>query len=136
MLNLSSSAASLCVISFFLAFFSVTSRSLSAWVMSSWPSCIPKAWGCQDDISTLLKDDILILLPHPRFRTRRKALSTEPEGVDNTTHDHPHILLVIEHVSHGRRVQRFREWVTPELLTGGGVHCPERAAIVAEEDQA
>src|SRR5207248_7094564 len=63
MLNLSSSAASRCVIRSFLAFFSVTSRSLSAWVMSSCPSCIPKAWGCQDDISTLLKDDILTLLP-------------------------------------------------------------------------
>jgi len=43
------------VISFFLAFFNATSRSLSACVMSSCPSCIPKAWGCQDDISTLLK---------------------------------------------------------------------------------
>ena len=44
-----------CVISLFFAFFNVTSRSLSAWVISSCPSCIPKAWGCQDDISTLLK---------------------------------------------------------------------------------
>src|SRR2546429_8795094 len=51
------------VISFFLVFFNATSRSLSTWVISSCPSCIPKAWGCQDDISTLLKDDILILLP-------------------------------------------------------------------------
>src|SRR5207248_4336661 len=63
MLNLNSSAASRCVISSFLAFFSVTSRSLSAWVMSSCPSCIPQAWGCQDDISTLLKGDIITLLP-------------------------------------------------------------------------
>src|SRR5437870_7810278 len=64
MLNLNSLAASPCVISFFLVFFNATSRSLSTWVISSCPSCIPKAWGCQDDISTLLKDDILILLPH------------------------------------------------------------------------
>src|SRR5437016_5488962 len=63
MLNLNSLAASPCVISFFLVFFNATSRSLSTWVISSCPSCIPKAWGCQDDISTLLKDDILILLP-------------------------------------------------------------------------
>ena len=27
-------------------------------------SCIPKAWGCQEDISTLLKGDIITLLPH------------------------------------------------------------------------
>src|SRR5207247_851441 len=66
MLNLSSLAASPCVISFFLVFFNATSRSLSTWVISSCPSCIPKAWGCQDDISTLLKDDILILLPQRR----------------------------------------------------------------------
>src|SRR5438094_5787053 len=63
MLNLNSLAASPCVISFFLVFFNATSRSLSTWVITSRPSCIPKAWGCQDDISTLLKDDILILLP-------------------------------------------------------------------------
>src|SRR5437879_9754831 len=67
MLNPNSLAASPWVISFFLVFFNATSRSLSAWVISSCPSCIPKAWGCQDDISTLLKDDILILLP--QFRT-------------------------------------------------------------------
>src|SRR5579862_690772 len=42
----------------------VTSRSLSAWVISSCPSCIPKVWGCQGDISTLLKGDIMTLLPH------------------------------------------------------------------------
>jgi hypothetical protein len=32
----------------------------AAWVISSCPSCIPKAWGRQDDISisTLLKHDI------------------------------------------------------------------------------
>src|SRR5450755_2804694 len=59
----SSSAASRCVISFFLAFFNVTSRSRSAWVISSCPSCIPQAWGCQQDISTLLKGDIITLLP-------------------------------------------------------------------------
>src|SRR5580700_3903000 len=64
MLNPSSSAASRCVITFFLAFFNVTSRSRSACVMSSCPSCIPKAWGCQEDISTLLKGDIITLLPH------------------------------------------------------------------------
>src|SRR5205809_7949408 len=64
MLNLNSLAASPCVISFFLVFFNATSRSLSTWVISSCPSCIPKAWGCQDDISTLLKHDILTLLPH------------------------------------------------------------------------
>src|SRR6516165_2708669 len=64
-LSSSSSAASCCVISLFFAFFSATSRSLSAWVMSSCPSCIPTAWGCQDDISTLPKYDILTLLPQP-----------------------------------------------------------------------
>src|SRR5256885_16882450 len=69
MLNLNSLAASPCVISFFLVFFNATSRSLSTWVISSCPSCIPKAWGCQDDISTLLKDDILILLPHQKLGT-------------------------------------------------------------------
>src|SRR5207249_4783219 len=78
MLNLNSLAASPCVISFFLVFFNATSRSLSTWVISSCPSCIPKAWGCQDDISTLLKDDILILLPqyHVVFvpKRRRKAI--------------------------------------------------------------
>src|ERR1700689_1389865 len=63
MLNPSSSAASRCVITFFLAFFNVTSRPRSACVMSSCPSCIPKAWGCQEDISTLLKGDIITLLP-------------------------------------------------------------------------
>src|SRR5450759_1032719 len=62
MLNPSSSAASRCVISFFLAFFNVTSRSLSAWVISSCPSCIPQAWDCQEDISTLPKVDITTLL--------------------------------------------------------------------------
>src|SRR5437667_2922347 len=67
MLNLNSLAASPCVISFFLVFFTATSWSLSTWVISSCPSCIPKAWGCQDDISTLLKDDILILLPQQEF---------------------------------------------------------------------
>src|SRR5438552_15556075 len=71
MLNLNSLAASPCVISFFLVFFNATSRSLSTWVISSCPSCIPKAWGCQDDISTLLKDDILTLLPHVGLSTRR-----------------------------------------------------------------
>ena len=60
-LNPNSSAASRCVISFFLAFFNATSRSLSACVISSCPSCIPKAWGCQGDISTLLKGDIITL---------------------------------------------------------------------------
>jgi hypothetical protein len=49
------------LISFFWAFRSVTSRSLSACVISSCPSCIPPAWGCQEDISTLLKGDIIIL---------------------------------------------------------------------------
>src|SRR5438552_17949063 len=68
MLNLNSLAASPCVISFFLVFFNATSRSLSTWVISSCPSCIPKAWGCQDDISTLLKDDILTLLPQQYLR--------------------------------------------------------------------
>jgi hypothetical protein len=43
-----------CVISLFLAFFNVTSRSLSACVISSCPSCIPQAWGCQEDISIFL----------------------------------------------------------------------------------
>src|SRR5580658_8945083 len=66
MLKLNSSAAALCVINLFFAFFNVTSRSLSAWVISSCPSCIPKAWGCQDDISTLPKHDILTLLPQLR----------------------------------------------------------------------
>src|ERR1017187_2986770 len=58
-----SSAASPCVISFSLAFFNVTSRSRSPCVICSCPSCIPKAWGCQEDISTLLKGDIITLLP-------------------------------------------------------------------------
>jgi hypothetical protein len=40
-------------------FFSVTRRSLSAWFISSCHSCIPKAWGGQEDISTLLKRDII-----------------------------------------------------------------------------
>src|ERR1700681_152204 len=44
-LNPSSSAASRCLMSFFLAFFNVTSRSLSAWVISSCPSCIPHSLG-------------------------------------------------------------------------------------------
>ena len=39
----SSSAACFCVISFFLAFFRATSRSRSACVISSCPSCIPPA---------------------------------------------------------------------------------------------
>src|SRR5207253_8410280 len=73
MLNLNSLAASPCVISFFLVFFNATSRSLSTWVISSCPSCIPKAWGCQDDISTLLKDDILILLPQTTVWSRDAA---------------------------------------------------------------
>ena len=38
-------AASFCVISFFFAFFSVTSRSRSAWVISSCPSCTSPASG-------------------------------------------------------------------------------------------
>jgi len=60
----SSSAASRCVISFFLTFLSATSRSRSACVITSCPSCISKAWRCQGDISTLLKGDIITLLPH------------------------------------------------------------------------
>src|SRR5438034_8082240 len=76
MLNLNSLAASPCVISFFLVFFNATSRSLSAWVISSCPSCIPKAWGCQDDISTLLKHDILTLLPQ-----RQRNIGKETETV-------------------------------------------------------
>src|SRR5438309_1816130 len=82
MLNLNSLAASPCVISFFLVFFNATSRSLSTWVISSCPSCIPKAWGCQDDISTLLKDDILILLPQQyrnSSRSLRPAMPSAPE---------------------------------------------------------
>src|SRR5437867_1676461 len=39
------------------------SRSLLACVISSCPSCIPIAWRCQEDISTSLKGDILMLLP-------------------------------------------------------------------------
>src|SRR5437667_12873705 len=77
MLTPNSSPASACVISFFLAFFNVTSRSRSAWVISSCPSCIPKAWGCQDDISTLLKDDILILLPQAGVCHRQECVSQE-----------------------------------------------------------
>src|ERR1035437_8251535 len=75
-LNPSSSAAAHCVISFFLAFFNVTKRSLSACVISSCPSSIPKAWGCQEDISTLLKGDIITL---PRQRGRREASDTASE---------------------------------------------------------
>src|SRR6267143_1646162 len=60
----SSSAASRRVITFLWALRNVTSRSLSAWVISSCPSCIPKAWGCQGDISTLLKGDIITLPRH------------------------------------------------------------------------
>jgi hypothetical protein len=63
MLKPNSSAAALCVINFFFAFFNVTSRSLSAWVISSCPSRILKVWVCQGDISTLLKGDITTLLP-------------------------------------------------------------------------
>ena len=55
-----------CVISFFFAFFNATSRSLSACVISSCPSCILQAWGCQEDISTLLKGDIITLPPQSR----------------------------------------------------------------------
>src|SRR5579872_1085099 len=44
-LSPNSSAASRCVISFFLAFLSATSRSRSVWVISSCPSCILTAWG-------------------------------------------------------------------------------------------
>src|ERR1700730_11047365 len=92
MLNPSSSAASRCVIPFFLAFFNVTSRSRSACVMSSCPSCIPKAWGCQEDISTLLKGDIIILPPHSgtvhsgtvHFRDLIDGLTME-ERVDEVT---------------------------------------------------
>src|ERR1035441_4481911 len=64
MLNPSSSAAARCVISFFLAFFNVTKRSLSACVISRCPSCIPPALGCQEDISTFLKGDIITLPRH------------------------------------------------------------------------
>src|ERR1700691_2083900 len=88
MLNSSSSAASRCVSSFFLTFFNATSRSRSAWVISSRPSCIPKVWGCQDDISTLLKGDIITLLPHDEDRkttpledvvdNMRRVLSIKP----------------------------------------------------------
>src|SRR5437879_4168504 len=83
MLNPNSLAASPWVISFFLVFFNATSRSLSTWVISSCPSCIPKAWGCQDDISTLLKDDILILLPQRqcwRVGARWRALAPALAG--------------------------------------------------------
>jgi hypothetical protein len=38
-----------------LTLLSATNRSPSASVISSRPSCILEAWGCQDDISTLLK---------------------------------------------------------------------------------
>jgi hypothetical protein len=57
------------------AFFKATSRSLSASVIGSCPSCIPRSWGCQDDISTLPKYDILTLPPHPGpvFRGGPKA---------------------------------------------------------------
>ncbi len=39
-----SSAASFCVINFFLAFFNATSRSRSAWFISSCPCCTSPAW--------------------------------------------------------------------------------------------
>src|SRR5580704_1229695 len=58
-----SCAASRCVMSFFVTFLSATSRSRSACVMSSCPSRIPPAWDCQEDISTLPKEDIITLLP-------------------------------------------------------------------------
>src|SRR5579864_6712040 len=63
-LNSNSSAACVWVINRFFAFRNVTNRSLSLCVISSCPSCIPQAWGRQEDISTLLKGDIITLLPH------------------------------------------------------------------------
>src|ERR1022692_2704298 len=50
MLSPSSSAACRRVIRPFFVFCNVTSRSLSACVISSCPSCIPQAWDCQEDI--------------------------------------------------------------------------------------
>src|SRR5436190_24238586 len=90
MLNLNSLAASPCVISFFLVFFNATSRSLSTWVISSCPSCIPKAWGCQDDISTLLKDDILILLPHPKYPVGHEFSRVDAILITHGHSDHIH----------------------------------------------
>src|ERR1700733_13762517 len=67
MLTPSSSAACFCVIKRFFVLRNVTSRSLSACVISSCPSCIPQAWGCQGDISTLLKGDIITLPPQDGY---------------------------------------------------------------------
>src|SRR5207248_6093374 len=61
-----------CLISLFFTFRSVTSRSLSPSVISSGPSCISPAWGCQEDISTLLKGDIITLLPQGLFDRNRE----------------------------------------------------------------
>ena len=69
-LSPSSSAACFCVISRFFALRNVTSRSLSACVINSCPSRIPQAWGCQGDISTLLKGDFITLPPHWSFAGR------------------------------------------------------------------
>jgi hypothetical protein len=67
-------------VSFFFAFFSGTSRSLSAWVMSSCPSCIPTAWGCQGDISILPKYDILTLLPQTAAARVQLGSPASPSG--------------------------------------------------------
>src|ERR1039457_911200 len=69
-LNPSSSAACRRVIRPFFVFRNVTSRSLSACVISSCPSCIPQAWGCQGDISTLPKGDIITLPPQQMESTQ------------------------------------------------------------------
>src|SRR5882762_3578380 len=112
----SSSAASRRVITFLWALRNVTSRSLSAWVISSCPSCIPKAWGCQDDISTLLKDDILILLPQQYPRGMIKFFFTGVGGFP-LAQSQLHLRLGIEYLTKNER----------STHTG----CPKRRSVVA-----
>ena len=65
------------LISLFFTFRRVTSRSLSPSVISSGPSCISPAWGCQEDISTLLKGDI-ITLPRQFVSIRSQTAGESP----------------------------------------------------------
>src|SRR5262249_16701828 len=63
--NPNSCAACDCLICFFKAFLSTTSRSRSRWVMVRTPSSFTfPAWPCQGDISTWHKGDILIWRRH------------------------------------------------------------------------
>src|ERR1041385_7219061 len=68
-LSPNSSAAACCVITRFFAFFNITNRSRSPGFINSCPSSISQAWSCQGDISTLLKGDIITLLPQQHSLT-------------------------------------------------------------------